>query len=91
MLFCLSYYNAWQAQVLDKVTFRMSNFWDENLAPYDVVTVFGVESAMPRLVAKIAKESHIGTYLISFRFPAKSIEPVWKDGELYMYQRVQTS
>ena len=84
-LYMLSNYNAYRQGVHKNVTFKMKNFWAENLNDYDVITVFGVEPAMPKLLAKVEKESKIGTHIVSFRFSIKAKQPIWQEGEMYIY------
>jgi hypothetical protein len=84
-LYVLSNYNAYRHGVHNNVKFHMKNFWDENLHDYDVITVFGVQPAMSKLLTKVEKEARYGTKIISFRFPINSKTPIWKEGELYIY------
>jgi SAM-dependent methyltransferase len=86
VLFCFSYFNAFQAGVLRRVSFRMVDFWSVNLADFDAVSCFGVAPVMSRLGEKLAVEAKVGTSVICFRFPLKNKTPKWSKGELYLYE-----
>ncbi len=81
----LANYNAWREGVSGNVSFRMKNFWDENLSSYDVVSIFGVAPIMPLVMKKVEQEARTNTHIVSFRFPIKHVTPAWRDGELYIY------
>lgn len=84
-LYLLSNYNDYKQGVHKNVKIKMKNFWTENLVEYDVITVFGVEPAMVKILNKVEKESKLGTKIVSFRFPIKNKTPIFRDGELYIY------
>ncbi len=59
------------------------SFWDADLSGYDVIFLFQISYAMPRLAEKLKRECRPGTRIISntFKFPdwepAKSIESIY--------------
>lgn len=70
-----------------RATFHHKNFWEADLSPYDVVFLFQIPYAMPRLEEKLLKELKPGARVISntFKFPNWSIER--SSGALRLYIR----
>jgi hypothetical protein len=102
VLVALSYYNAWKAgrctvpvevgagapssTVLSQLTFQMQDFWSVPLSTFDVITVFGVRSIMERLEAKLTEEAQKPLYVVCYRFPLPTKEPVYSRDELFIYR-----
>ncbi|MBX4205147.1 MAG: class I SAM-dependent methyltransferase [Candidatus Doudnabacteria bacterium] len=63
-----------------------SNFWNQSLREYDIVTVFGINHMMNRLEKKLLTELRPGTIIISnaFRLPHLKLKEV--TGSLLIYQ-----
>jgi cyclopropane fatty-acyl-phospholipid synthase-like methyltransferase len=62
------------------------NFWQRNLASYDLITVFQVGFVMARLEAKLKRELAPGSRVVShyWRFPGLAPERV--QGSIYRYR-----
>lgn len=62
------------------------NFWDVDLSPYSVVTIFGIKHIMGRLERKLGRELESGSRVVCNLFPL----PGWegkKDGGVFVYVR----
>lgn len=86
-----SYYRSWRAGVINKVSFRMVNFFDFDLKPYDVITCFGANGVMEPLFEKIKIEAKDNACIICYRFPLLKKVPAVKDGELFIYIKKDVS
>ena len=97
ILIALSYLRAFRAgpAVLAKVSFYRRDFWYANLSNVDVVSCFGVNSIMLRLLQKLEKGEHkkgeITVALFRFKFPDEKVKPealvhADKNSELYVYR-----
>ena len=91
VLLLSSYIYAARAGVLGRVSFLACDLWGLDLAPFDVVTCFGVASSMPRLGAKLDREGRPGTLVVCFRFPIPGREPALREEELFFYRLAVTS
>lgn len=60
-----------QAGLVDKASIETGSFWQHNLAPYDIITIYGVTSMMKNMQQKIWDEAKPGCKIISnyFQFP----------------------
>eukprot|EP01032_Pedospumella_encystans_P013169 gene13169-15177_t len=74
-----------KTSVLSQVTFRMTDFWAVPLASFDVITVFGVRSIMERLETKLTEEAAKDLFVVCYRFPLPSKQPVYSKDELFIY------
>jgi cyclopropane fatty-acyl-phospholipid synthase-like methyltransferase len=70
----------------NKACVYQSDFWNENLKQYDIITIYGMADIMIELEKKLSKELKKGAIVISngFRIPGwKS----WKEEEfIYVYK-----
>ena len=57
VLVAMSYYRAWRSKVLNRVTFHCADFAHAKIDQFDVIFMFGVNSAMANLENRIAKEA----------------------------------
>lgn len=57
ILIAMSYYRAWKSNVLNRVTFHFADFAHAKIDQFDVIFMFGVNSAMANLEKRIATEA----------------------------------
>jgi len=69
----------------DKALVKRVNFWQQSVADYDVIYVFGIQRMMPRLEKKFMQELMPGAKVIVnyFIFPNWSFDR--QDGNYYLY------
>lgn len=84
-LVAYSYWKSWRAGVFNKTTFKMINFFDFDLRPFDVITCFGANGVMEPLCTKIKEEGKDDVLIVCYRFPLIDKVPIVKDGELFIY------
>lgn len=79
--------NIARAGLQDKTTIKASDFWNEDLAEYDVVTIYGMRIIMEKLSEKLTRELRPGTIVITNGFPL----PGWKEekteNHLFLYRK----
>ena len=85
VLIAMSYYRAWRQSVLNKVTFKCSDFAHAKISQFDVIFMFGVNSAMANLEHRIASEAQKDSFVVCYRFPLKKRRPIHKNGDLHIY------
>jgi len=85
VLLAMSYMQAFRAGVLHKVSFRMVNFWNFDLTPFDAVCCFGVKPVMAMLEEKVRVQGKDGCKVVCFRFPLTNKKPDFQEDELYVY------
>lgn len=76
-----------QAGLSGQAKIHRRNFWDEDLSPYAVVTVFGVSRIMKKLEGKLEKELQPGARVASYLFRFPTWRPDRKEGGVYLYRR----
>lgn len=61
----------------NKIIIYEKDFWEEDLSPYSVIAIYGMDSVMERLENKLKKELKPGSRVVSniFQFPN------WKEKE----------
>jgi cyclopropane fatty-acyl-phospholipid synthase-like methyltransferase len=64
-----------------------TNYWEENLSEYDLITIYGITSIMPRLEEKLKKELKPGARVVSNFFTFPSWDPAVEKGDVYVYQQ----
>jgi len=69
----------------NRIRIETKNFWDADLSPFDVVFVFQIPYAMPRLAEKLKRELKPGSRVISNNFRFKDWTPAKQDGDVYLY------
>ena len=71
------------------VSFQMQDFWAVPLSTFNVITVFGVRSIMERLESKLTAEAgQQEIYVVCYRFPLPSKQPLYSKDELFIYRFV---
>lgn len=68
------------------VTFHLGNFWNKPIESASVVFAFLLPEFMPRLEAKIERESLKGTYIITHLAQLPDHKPKFILGQVYIYQ-----
>lgn len=63
------------------------SFWQADLSPFDVVTVFGITKIMPGLEAKFRKELKRGACIVSYAFALPTWPQTEKHDSLYFYRK----
>jgi cyclopropane fatty-acyl-phospholipid synthase-like methyltransferase len=64
-----------------------SNYWDEDLSEYDIVTIYGITSIMGRLEDKLRNELKSGAKVVSNFFTFPTWNHVVQKGDIYVYQQ----
>ncbi len=77
--------NASEQGLDGKIKIINTNYWDEDLSGYDVITIYGITSIMDRLEQKLRKELKPGARVISNYFTFPNWQPVERQGEIYVY------
>lgn len=77
--------NIKQANLEGTAFVILTNYWDEPLDSFDVVTIYGITGIMERLEEKLRKELKPGTKVVSNFFTFPHWEPAVKKGEVYLY------
>jgi SAM-dependent methyltransferase len=82
-----SVHKAERLGLADRMTFERRDFWTVDLSAFDVIFLFQIPYAMPRLESKIRRECKPGTRIVSngFKFPAWELHN--RDGTVYFYVR----
>lgn len=70
----------------DRVHISQKNFWDLNLADFDVIFIYFNLPTIKKFDAKFKKEFHPGQRLISNYFKLPSIEPVQTINSVHLYE-----
>ena len=85
-IFRRSLENIQKARLAGKIIVVNQDFWDVDLQYFDIVTLFGVTSLMPKLEPKLQKELRSGSKVISnfFEFPTWTSSRKKKDVYLYI-------
>lgn len=69
-----------------RALFRRENFWQTNLAPADVLTVYCLPGKMDRLREKIKQEMRPGARVVVYEFPFPGWPYAQKNGKVYLYK-----
>lgn len=69
----------------NRLRVEKQSFWDADLSSFDVVFVFQIPYAMPRLAEKLKRELKPGSRVISNNFRFKDWAPAKQDGEVFLY------
>ena len=85
VLIVMSYYRAWRSKVLNRVTFHCADFAHAKIDQFDVIFMFGVNSAMSSLETRIATEAKENTFVVCYRFPLRLRKPIHRNGDLHIY------
>ena len=85
VLVAMSYYRAWRSKVLNRVTFHCADFAHAKIDQFDVIFMFGVNSAMANLENRIAKEAQKNSFVVCYRFPLRLRKPIHRNGDLHIY------
>jgi len=86
----LVWWSRWkikQAGLSDRAFVYRKDFWQENLATFDTVVVFGLGSIMGRLEEKLKKELPNGAKVISNGFSFPDWKEADKAGQIILYRR----
>lgn len=78
--------NIKKAGLSQKAFIHPKNFWRENLAQYNIITLFGIAFMMNELEKKLKKELHPGTRVISNYYKFKNWPVAGKKDEIYLYK-----
>lgn len=71
--------------VSDKASIETGSFWEHNLMPYDIITLYGVTSMMERMQQKIRCEARPGCKIISNYFVFPGWKPHDEQNSVYLY------
>ena len=85
ILVATSFRDAKKKGLENRICVETKNFWDADLSPFDVVFVFQIPYAMPRLAEKLKAELKPGSRIVSNNFQFKNWTPAKQDGEVYLY------
>ncbi len=69
----------------EKATIIQSDFWEEDLSSFDIVTVYGMGIIMADLGEKLTRELRPGTVVICNGFQIPNWEEVKEDNHLHLY------
>jgi 2-polyprenyl-3-methyl-5-hydroxy-6-metoxy-1,4-benzoquinol methylase len=86
LLVWYSRYKVRSAGVSEHVQITSSNFWNQNLGEYDIVTVFGINHVMERLEKKLRLELKPGAIVISNAFRLPNLKLKEAQGSLLVYE-----
>jgi len=70
-----------------KAFMHQSNFWHQDISPFDVIIIYGISFAMGRLEKKLEKEAKSGAKIISNYFALPHWQPLKKEGRIYLYKK----
>lgn len=65
---------------------RWESLWEADLAPYDVVVIYGVPAMMKEVGRKCQRELRPGAKVISNHYPIPGWQPVKTENRVYLYQ-----
>lgn len=72
---------------LDKLAFiHISDYWNEDLSPYDIITIYGMSSIMRQLQEKLQKELKPGSKVLSSIFHFPDWTPENQKNNVYLYR-----
>lgn len=72
---------------LDELAFiHIADFWNEDLSPYDIVTIYGMSSIMKQLQEKLKAELKPGSRVLSSIFHFPDWKPVEQKSNVYLYK-----
>lgn len=75
-----------KAEKLTHARFLWQSYWDENLEPYDIVTIYAYPSMMKALGKKLRQELRPGARVLSNAFPIPGWEVVKEENGVFLYQ-----
>lgn len=77
-----------QSGLQDIASIYHESFWETDLSQFSIVYLYGMQSILGRLEAKLEKELQPGTYVISniFRFPHWRVKQTKDNVHLYIKQ-----
>lgn len=68
------------------VSLQKQNFWNHDLSSYGGIYVYGIPYIMNRVAAKIKKEVHPGTIVVSNNYKLRGLMLKKKENGVYMYE-----
>ena len=71
--------------MLDKVQFKCQDFKFAKIAEFNVIFMFGVNSAMANLEHRIKTEAQPDSFVVCYRFGLKERKPIHKNLDLHIY------
>lgn len=77
--------NIEQEGLTDRGFIHHSNFWDEDLGKFDIITVYGIGNIMGKLEMKLRKEAKIGCKVISNSFTFPNWQYITKKDNVFLY------
>lgn len=81
----LSMQNLLKENLEKNVVIKEKSFFDEDLSEYDIITLYGLDSIMPKIEEKIIKEARAGTKILSNYFQFPTLKPVKEENKVYLY------
>ena len=69
----------------DRAFIHRESFWNVNLSPYDVITLYGITSIMEKLEKKLLEELKPHARVVSNRFIFPNWQPVLEEDGIYLY------
>ena len=61
------------------------NFWEVDLLPFNIITLYGITSVMQRLEAKLKRELQPGSRVVSNYFTFPNWKVVLEENDVYLY------
>lgn len=76
-----------EAGLENKAFVHQQNFWDTDLADFEIITLYGITSIMERLENKLKRELKTGAKVISNYFTFPSWDHNEKREKVYLYRK----
>ncbi len=77
---------ARRARLQRRVFVYRKNFWQEDLSPYDVITIFGMPSLMNNVGRLLQKNAKPGTLVLAHKFPIPGWQPIQEKNRVFLYR-----
>lgn len=86
-LVIISRFNIYNAGLKNKAFVHWKNFWLEDFSGFDIVTLFGIDFAMPKLEEKLKKELKNDARIASFAFAFPNWQYDKKEYGIFFYKK----
>ncbi|HET9721468.1 MAG TPA: methyltransferase domain-containing protein [Candidatus Saccharimonadales bacterium] len=75
-----------RAGLQDKASIINGSFWEQSLAPYDLIVLYGVPSIMERLQRKVQNEAKHTVRIVSNHFQFPDWQPALRRNNILLYR-----
>ena len=72
--------------LVNKVFIHKENFWNINLSPFDIITMYPMPDIMQDLEKELQKEISPATRVLLNYYPFTTIRPTTAKNNIYLYQ-----